>query len=72
MEKQAIEGILSSHAEGLISTDQATQAIKDLSYENIGYARVDHARAERQGFPEVIFGAGKTRGFANNNPNKPG
>jgi NCAIR mutase (PurE)-related protein len=32
-----------------------------LSYENIGYARVDHARAERQGFPEVIFGQGKTR-----------
>lgn len=29
--------------------------------ENIGFARVDHARAERQGFPEVIFGQGKTR-----------
>lgn len=61
MEKQAIEDILSSHAQGLISTEQATQTIKNLSFENIGYARVDHARAERQGFPEVIFGAGKTR-----------
>jgi NCAIR mutase (PurE)-related protein len=61
MEKQTIEDVLASHAQGLISTEQATQTIKNLSYENIGYARVDHARAERQGFPEVIFGAGKTR-----------
>lgn len=29
--------------------------------ENIGFARVDHGRAARQGFPEVIFGQGKTR-----------
>jgi NCAIR mutase (PurE)-related protein len=61
MEKQAIEDVLSSHARGEISTAQATQTIKNLSFEDIGYARVDHARAERQGFPEVIFGAGKTR-----------
>ena len=30
-------------------------------FENIGFARVDHGRAVRQGFPEVIFGQGKTR-----------
>lgn len=30
-------------------------------FENIGFARVDHGRAARQGFPEVIFGQGKTR-----------
>ena len=59
MEK--IEEILAAHAKGLISTDEATATIKNLQYEDIGYARVDHARAERQGFPEVIFGAGKTR-----------
>jgi NCAIR mutase (PurE)-related protein len=29
--------------------------------ENIGFARIDHGRAARQGFPEVIFGQGKTR-----------
>lgn len=61
MEKQTIEDVLSSHAAGAISIEQATQTIKNLFYENIGYARVDHARAERQGFPEVIFGMGKTR-----------
>jgi len=30
-------------------------------FEDIGYARVDYGREARQGFPEVIFGAGKTR-----------
>lgn len=61
MQNERIEEILASHAKGLISIDDATQAIKNLSYEDIGYAKVDHARATRQGFPEVVFGAGKTR-----------
>jgi hypothetical protein len=42
-------------------TAEATKRISDLYYEDIGYARVDHSRASRQGFPEVVFGAGKTR-----------
>ena len=52
---------MASHTDGTISTDEATTKLKNLSYENIGYARIDHARATRQGFPEVIFGQGKTR-----------
>ncbi len=56
-----IEEILKAYAENEISTADAAAKIKNLSYENIGYARVDHARAARQGFPEVIFGQGKTR-----------
>ncbi len=61
MKTSEIEEILSSHGKGEISIEQATEKLKNLSYEDIGYARVDHARAERQGFPEVIFGQGKTR-----------
>lgn len=61
MKLNSLEEILSSHSEGKLSTEEATRLIKNLQYENIGYARVDHQRAERQGFPEVIFGAGKTR-----------
>ena len=56
-----IEKILSGHAAGSIPTEEAAEQIKNLSFEDIGYARVDHARPHRQGFPEVIFGAGKTR-----------
>ena len=42
-------------AEQLALTDLAGAAIEDLTF-----ARVDHTRARRQGFPEVIFGQGKT------------
>ncbi|HEY0427738.1 MAG TPA: nickel pincer cofactor biosynthesis protein LarB [Pyrinomonadaceae bacterium] len=61
MQTEEIKKLIEAHARGEISADDATRAIKNLSYEDIGYARVDHARAARQGFPEVIFGAGKTR-----------
>ena len=61
MKTSEIREILASHTDGTISTDEATTKLKNLSYEDIGYARIDHARATRQGFPEVIFGQGKTR-----------
>ncbi len=61
MNSNEIEEILKAHSGGDLSTAEATGKLKNLSYENIGYARVDHARAVRQGFPEVIFGQGKTR-----------
>jgi pyridinium-3,5-biscarboxylic acid mononucleotide synthase len=61
MKSSDIAEILAAHAAGNLSTTEATERVKNLSYENIGYARVDHARAARQGFPEVIFGQGKTR-----------
>jgi NCAIR mutase (PurE)-related protein len=61
MQSEEIKKLIEAHARGEISADDATRAIKNLSFEDIGYARVDHARAERQGFPEVIFGAGKTK-----------
>jgi len=61
MNSSDIEEILKAHAGGGLSATEASERIKNLSYENIGYARVDHARAARQGFPEVIFGQGKTK-----------
>ena len=61
MNEHDIEEILRAHSDGNLSAAEATERLKNLSYENIGYARVDHARAQRQGFPEVIFGQGKTR-----------
>lgn len=60
MNSKEIAAILDDHSAGNLSTEAATERLKNLSFENIGYARVDHARAERQGFPEVIFGQGKT------------
>jgi NCAIR mutase (PurE)-related protein len=61
MDLKEIEKLLRAHRSGEVETRDAARLINDLHYEDIGYARVDHARAARQGFPEVVFGAGKTR-----------
>lgn len=61
MNLAAIEKLLRAYRAGDIETREAAQRIKDLHFEDIGYARVDHSRASRQGFPEVVFGEGKTR-----------
>ena len=45
---------------GKQSEDQLLELIRELPYEDLGFAKVDHHRALRQGFPEVIFGRGKT------------
>lgn len=36
------------------------QFVRQAPFEDLGFARVDHHRAVRQGFPEVVFGQGKT------------
>src|SRR3982751_6552701 len=61
MDLAAIEKLLRAYSAGEIETREAARRIKDLHFEDIGYARVDHARLARQGFPEVVFGEGKTR-----------
>jgi NCAIR mutase (PurE)-related protein len=58
---EEIEQLLRAYRQDEIDITEAARRIRDLQYEDIGYARVDHARAARQGFPEVVFGAGKTR-----------
>ena len=40
--------------------DHLTDHLRTLPFENLGFARVDHHRSLRQGFPEVILGLGKT------------
>jgi NCAIR mutase (PurE)-related protein len=49
---------------GTIDTDTAQarllDAMRDQPFEDLGFARVDHHRAVRQGFPEVVLGLGKT------------
>lgn len=40
--------------------DQLHERLRTLPFEDLGFARVDHHRAIRQGFPEVVLGLGKT------------
>ena len=61
MDLNALSELLAAYKRGDLDTSEAAKRIKDLQYEDIGFARVDHARATRQGFPEVVFGKGKSR-----------
>jgi NCAIR mutase (PurE)-related protein len=45
---------------GRLSVEEAVDRLRDLPYEDLGYAKIDHHRSLRQGFPEVIFGRGKS------------
>ena len=40
--------------------DRLLQVLRQAPFEDLGFARVDHHRVVRQGFPEVVFGEGKT------------
>jgi pyridinium-3,5-biscarboxylic acid mononucleotide synthase len=61
MDIKELEKLLRAYKAGGMDEAEAARRIGALQYEDIGHTRVDHARAARQGFPEVVFGAGKTR-----------
>ncbi|HPJ39990.1 MAG TPA: 1-(5-phosphoribosyl)-5-amino-4-imidazole-carboxylate carboxylase, partial [Spirochaetota bacterium] len=60
MDKDTILQLLREYRDGSVSEHEILTRIKNLPYEDIGYARIDHHRAMRWGFPEVIFCQGKT------------
>ena len=62
MDLKELERLLRAFKQGELDDAEAARRISNLHFEDLGHARVDHARAARQGFPEVIFGAGKSRG----------
>lgn len=55
--------LLDQVRDGGVSPDEAVDRVTQLlcapSFEDLGFARVDHQREFRQGFPEVVFGLGK-------------
>ncbi|MFM8412021.1 MAG: nickel pincer cofactor biosynthesis protein LarB [Alphaproteobacteria bacterium] len=60
MNPKRLRELLGRVADGEVPVDRALDEIKHLPFEDLGFARVDHHRALRVGFPEVIFGEGKT------------
>ena len=64
MTPEQLRGILDEVERGTTTAaraaDRLTAMLRRMPFEDLGFARVDHHRAVRQGFPEVIFGAGKT------------
>ena len=60
MDIQSLHDILKAVAKGETSIEEAASALTNISCEDIEYAHIDHHRSLRKGFPEVIFGEGKT------------
>ena len=59
MNEDNLRKLLASLSRGEISTDEVLERLKDLPYEDIGTACIDHHRSLRRGISEVIFGEGK-------------
>lgn len=60
MEVDRLRTLLNELAQGTISVEQALGCLRDLPFQNLEFARIDHHRALRKGFPEVVFCQGKT------------
>jgi len=60
MDPTRLRELLSHVQSGVTSVEEALDTLKTLPFENLGFARVDHHRALRKGFPEIVFGQGKT------------
>ena len=60
MDPNRLRQVLSDVRAGTLSPDAALEQLKSLPFEDLGFAKVDHHRSLRTGFPEVIFGEGKT------------
>jgi len=61
MDQKLLKKLLTDLKIGKTSVDAVIDRLRTLPYEDLGFASVDHHRAIRQGFPEVIFCEGKTR-----------
>lgn len=60
MNEQSIKDLLERVKSGDESIEKAVMELKKLPFEDVGYAKIDHHRELRNGYPEVIYCAGKT------------
>ncbi len=60
MDQDHLRKLLDEVRSGAVEVDSAMERLRHMPFEDLGFAKVDHHRALRQGMPEVIFGQGKT------------
>jgi NCAIR mutase (PurE)-related protein len=60
MDVERLRSLLEQVRAGETPVEDALQSLRSLPYEDLGFAKVDHHRALRNGFPEVIYCPGKT------------
>lgn len=60
MNLEQLKSLLEGVRKGDVGIDKALESLRTLPFEDIGHATIDHHRHLRLGFPEVIFGEGKS------------
>lgn len=60
MDRAQMESLLNEVREGRTDVEEALERLRNLPFEDLGFAKLDHHRALRTGMPEVIFASGKT------------
>ena len=60
MNRHSLSKLLQDVADGRLPVEKAREQLVHLAVEDIDYAHIDHHRSLRKGFPEVIFGEGKS------------
>lgn len=60
MEQKELKTLLAHVADGTASVQDALLQLREAPFEDLGFAKLDHHRAVRQGVAEVVYGAGKT------------
>ena len=60
MDEPALRRLLDDLRSGAVDPDEALRRLRRLPFADLGFARVDHHRALRLGFPEAVYAPGKT------------
>lgn len=60
MTRNDIEILLTEIRDGKKSVDEALEVLQNFPYTDLGYAKIDHHREMRTGYPEIVYCAGKT------------
>jgi len=60
MTRKEIEILLNEIRDGNKSVDDALEVLQNFPYTDLGYAKIDHHREMRTGYPEIVYCAGKT------------
>jgi NCAIR mutase (PurE)-related protein len=60
LDPREIESLLRQVYDRALRPEEASARLKELPYEDLGFAKVDHHRALRRGFSEVVYGPGKS------------
>src|SRR4026208_829334 len=60
MDQDQLRALLEQVRGGAVNVDAAIERLRHMPFEDLGFAKVDHHRALRQGMPAGVFGLGKT------------